>query len=54
MIKCPNCGSTAQVKCIWEDMELYTSEIYREYECECGCHFEVTLEVSNIKILEEN
>lgn len=51
MVKCPNCGSTAQVECVWEDTELYSHETYREYICGCGCHWELTYAITNIKIL---
>ena len=33
MIKCPNCGSTAQVRMT---LIKYDRE---EYKCGCGCHF---------------
>lgn len=33
MIKCPNCGSTAQVRMT---LVKYDRE---EYKCGCGCHF---------------
>lgn len=33
MIRCPNCGSTAQVRMI---LIKYDRE---EYKCGCGCHF---------------
>lgn len=54
MIKCPNCGSTAQVECVWNDTENYTSEIYKEYICGCGCHFLAIFEIKKIKILEKS
>lgn len=39
MIKCPNCGSTAQPKQIdREEREIscYTIEVVRTYKCGCG------------------
>lgn len=50
MIKCPNCGSTAQVKCIYFDEEKYTSTHYREFKCGCGCKFQVEFEIKKIEI----
>ena len=39
MIKCPNCGSTAQVKLQKiedKEMNCYTTEVIRTYKCGCG------------------
>ena len=58
MIKCPNCGSTAQV-CI-EDHETFvwkdTLSIYLTYKCGCGCKFSTKTEVdrNNEKLYEIN
>lgn len=51
MIKCPNCGSTAQVSLVWMDEDGYTNEHYREYICGCGCVFEATFTLTETKIL---
>lgn len=53
-MKCPNCGSTAQVGLLWESTDKYNNEITREYDCGCGCCFTVTYEVKNIKITSAN
>jgi hypothetical protein len=37
MIKCPNCGSTAQVKSMWSNNSNTSSN--HEYICGCGCHW---------------
>ena len=37
MIKCPNCGSTAQVKSMWSNNSNTMSN--HEYICGCGCHW---------------
>lgn len=37
MIKCPNCGSTAQVKVIGQVWGEKTA--IRKYQCDCGCEF---------------
>lgn len=39
MIKCPNCGSTAQVrlqKIEEQEISCYTIEVVRTYKCGCG------------------
>ena len=39
MIKCPNCGSTAQPKQIdreEQEISCYTIEVTRTYKCGCG------------------
>lgn len=37
MTKCPNCGSTAQVKSMWSNNSNTMSN--HEYICGCGCHW---------------
>ena len=37
MIKCPNCGSTAQLKSRWESGN--GTRVNAEYICGCGCHW---------------
>ena len=37
MIKCPNCGSTAQVKSTGTRNNVVIAHI--EYRCGCGCHW---------------
>ena len=51
MIKCPNCGSTAQIKCTWVDENVYDDNLYREYNCGCGCNFFVTYKIANVEII---
>ena len=51
MIKCPNCGSSAQVELVWVDSSTYTSAHYEQYTCGCGCDFVVTFEVTKIQII---
>lgn len=36
MIKCPNCGSTAQIKLIGTDYPTY-SHCIETWRCGCGC-----------------
>ena len=52
--KCPNCGSTAQVRLVWQDEDLLTQHHYKEYWCGCGCRFRVTYELVNIKVLKDD
>lgn len=44
MVKCPNCGSTAQVK--FEDLYFHNGNRQVErisvYSCGCGCTFKIT------------
>ena len=55
-MKCPNCGSTAQVRIndhetyIWKDIVT----VYLTYTCGCGCKFTTRIEVdrSNEKFFE--
>jgi hypothetical protein len=53
MIRCPNCGSTAQIELVWEDRNSYSTTKTKEYICGCGCHFEVIFEAKQTKILTE-
>ena len=41
MIKCPRCGSTAQVQEIETNYieDGWEITVYRDYECRCGCRF---------------
>lgn len=53
MMKCPCCGSSAQVALVWQDFECYSEDFYREYHCGCGCDFEVVYHVTDVKVLNE-
>lgn len=44
MIKCPNCGSTAQMEPIGTDYPTY-SHCIETWRCECGCAVRRTLKV---------
>ena len=52
-IKCPNCGSTAQIELVWEDRSSYSTTKTKEYVCDCGCHFEVIFEAKETNILTQ-
>ena len=52
-IKCPNCGSTAQIELVWEDRDSYSTTKTKEYICGCGCRFEVIFEAKTTNILAE-
>lgn len=47
-MKCPNCGSTAQVRI--DDYETYVGRdvvsVYLNYKCGCGCLFTSRLEIN--------
>ena len=47
-IKCPNCGSFAQIKLVWEDRDSYIPTKTKEYTCGCGCRFEAIFEVKKL------
>lgn len=53
MIKCPNCGSTAQVKYKAERLDIYENTIHEMYSCDCGCDFHRVVEVKEIIITKE-
>ena len=50
-IKCPMCGSTAQIVFTWGKADKCSTIHTREYECGCGCAFEVDFEAVRTKIL---
>lgn len=58
MIRCPNCGSTAQVRHIGFDAletdENGVWESINEYACGCGCEFKTIKHKGTIKIIVEN
>jgi hypothetical protein len=39
MIKCPNCGSTAQVKIISKKLYTYCGGSSKSKQCQCGCGY---------------
>lgn len=44
-IKCPACGSTAQVEMVWSGCsDSRYCRIERDYACGCGCEFTVFFE----------
>ena len=50
-IKCPNCGSSTQTELVWQDTDNYGTVHTYEYECNCGCAFEVNFIAEKPKIL---
>lgn len=50
MIKCPNCGDTAQVV---EQPKTIGKYCYREAYCACGEHFRLIYEFKNIVRVEQ-
>ena len=47
MVKCPNCGSTAQMKLLWTDYHTFShaKEIWEC--CGCGCRVERIMKEQN-------
>ena len=50
-INCPNCGSTAQVECIYLDTRNETEKT-DAYACGCGSVFSVVYTVTSVDIQE--
>ena len=53
VVKCPNCGSIAQLEMVWEDRDSYSTKKTKEYVCGCGCYFEAIFTLTETKILEK-
>ena len=54
LIKCPSCGSTAQVEMVWQSCsDGRHTEIARDYQCGCGCEFAGLFELKRIEIAKE-
>lgn len=54
MIRCPNCGSTAQVRVVSaEDTSFPASFFVKECECGCGCKFNVVYKVIDTLVKED-
>ena len=52
MIKCPFCGSAAQPKIKNQVAYDNNNSIKIEYECGCGCMFEVVAAIQNARLLD--
>ena len=52
-IKCPNCQNTITFTLTWEDTDNYSTIHTKEYECKCGCVFEVNFIAEKPKILNK-
>ena len=50
MIKCPNCGSTSQVRMTFLTDLIAKDEYDLEFSCGCGCIFGVVVEIPEDKI----
>ena len=44
MIKCPNCGSTAQVKVTNYEWDRVDESEITFYECDCGTKFDILID----------
>lgn len=50
MDKCPNCGSTAQIKLAYEEMtSISLSRIYK-----CGCGASVTIAYKKVEVISRS
>ena len=52
-IKCPNCKDSKTIELVWEDTDKYATIHTREYECGCGCVFEINFIAEEPKILND-
>ena len=50
-MKCPNCGSTAQIKRIAKTENMAYTKIYDQWKCGCGAIIQVTFERVEIKVI---
>ena len=57
MVKCPNCGSTAQIQLIDHDTYIWNEQIniYLTYRCGCGRGFvtRATIDKANEEMYED-
>lgn len=53
-IACPNCGSTAQVRIVWQPNNFYGDENLIKYKCGCGCCFVGYFKLDAIMIMGGN
>lgn len=51
MIKCPNCGSTAQIKINTPPSVYEVGLVITTHKCSCGCVFERRYKLSEVKIV---
>ena len=54
MNRCPNCGSTAQVRLVWQDLGLLFQQHCKKFKCGCGCRFVAIYELTDIKVLNKD
>ena len=52
MVKCPNCGSTAQPELVYLDSTSNRTEKKDDYICGCGCRFTARYLLVETEILE--
>ena len=50
-IKCPNCGSSAQIKVI-DPGEPTFKTMFPIYKCGCGCKFEVIFRAAETNVIK--
>ena len=54
MVKCPNCGSTAQVKVISYERDKVDESEITFYKCGCGAKFDILIDGWGEEFLEYN
>jgi hypothetical protein len=54
MIKCPNCGSTAQVKQTYYEYDDADGSDYHFYKCGCGTEFRIDSDLWDYYYLNYN
>ena len=53
MIKCPNCGSTAQIKLSTPPSKEYLGMIITQHKCGCGCTFVRKFKYSGVQVVSD-
>ena len=52
MVKCPNCGSTAQLHKIYQADYVGGGYANEEWQCGCGCYFRALYKLKLVNIKE--
>ncbi len=52
-IKCPFCGSTSQPKMVKQRTDKKNAKPISEFECGCGCMFDVVLTITNVRLFDD-
>lgn len=52
-LRCPFCGSTAQITMVLSVTDEKSGNIFRDYRCGCGCEFRITLGIINVETIKK-